>query len=853
MVRPRGFAGLLVVLSLVSSAVVTACGGDDDDAPPSTRGTSGAGGDEAVAGSAGGDGGAVDGTAGGAAGEPAWGPLELVSRTPEPDDSDVWFYEPIVLEVSNPLDEATVTTTGAFTVSIGGVPQAQTLALSADGKRVTIELKAPPVLAATAELEIGAGVRDRRGGALTPESWSYRLPLWQSPPEISDEAELPALALDAQDRPLVASIEGGEVLVRRFDGAAWVTLGGALNPGGNASSAPALVFSPKLGPVVAYGDAGTVSVASWDGQSWKALGGMLSASDEGVALALGQSGELMLALRVTSGIEVRSWDGSELAELATAAVSPGTLAGFALAVDDATPVLAYYDDTPRLILARRTGSTFSELAAPLLLAELPNGAPSLFVRDGAVYVAYVDHDELSANAFVRVRQKDASVLEPFGAALDLSFDADVSAPQIAAAGADAIAVTWNETQSGVNKLYAALWNAGRPQFLGSALQSRKSGPFALGLAVDSHGNPNVVYAADGATLVRYNGSPEAPFGLSGRASTKSCVLPATDSASFPTKLVDTGCYEDVAKHQVMDAALPYELNTALWSDGALKRRFIVLPDDATITATDTGAWTLPVGAIVIKEFWYERVAGDPSSAFPMETRFLVKRCEEDGSCVAPLEGYSYRWNEAGTEATLLTDAEAPPSTGLIVKWPVTSGGDPEDAGNHSHTYPSRAQCVRCHNASVGRYLGLQTPQLNRPAAFPQAVDNQLRTFEAIGVFSKPLSAGGADSKARLPSANDPAFTLQERALAYFHANCAHCHNPQGERPAIDFRYYGGAGLTADNICSELNPGSSGNSPIYVRDSSRPGGMPPIATLVPDTRQLPVTAAWIDALTACPGP
>ena len=27
----------------------------------------------------------------------------------------------------------------------------------------------------------------------------------------------------------------------------------------------------------------------------------------------------------------------------------------------------------------------------------------------------------------------------------------------------------------------------------------------------------------------------------------------------------------------------------------------------------------------------------------------------------------------------------------------------------------------------------------------------------------------------------------------------------------------------------------------------------IATLVPDERELPVTAAWIDGLTACPGP
>jgi hypothetical protein len=450
-----------------------------------------------------------------------------------------------------------------------------------------------------------------------------------------------------------------------------------------------------------------------------------------------------------------------------------------------------------------------------------------------------------------LRKKGTSELTPFGAALDLSFDADASSPRVGAGVDGGISVCWLESQSGLTRLYAARAKLGRLQFLGSALEAKQAAPTSLGIAVDSSGNPNLVYAEGDITVVRYNGSPRAPFGIAARASTKSCVLPPTDAVDFPSKLSDTGCYRDVAKHRVMDAALPYELSTALWSDGALKRRFIVLPDGKTIDATDTGAWKLPIGAIVIKEFWYEKVAGDPSSAFPMETRFLVKRCEEEDGCFAPLEGYSYRWNEQGTEATLLSDSDAPPGTGLVVQWPVTSGGDVGEPNLHSHTYPSRAQCVRCHNASVGRYLGIQTPQLNRPATFDGAVDNQLRTFEAVGVFSKPLSAGGADAKARLPSSTDPSYPLQERALAYFHANCSHCHNPQGEKPTIDFRYYGGAGLTADNICDKLTPGDSQNSLIYTRDSLRPGGMPPIATLAPDPRELPVTAAWIDSLTACP--
>ncbi len=50
----------------------------------------------------------------------------------------------------------------------------------------------------------------------------------------------------------------------------------------------------------------------------------------------------------------------------------------------------------------------------------------------------------------------------------------------------------------------------------------------------------------------------------------------------------------------------------------------------------------------------------------------------------------------------------------------------------------------------------------------------------------------------------------------------------------------------------ITPGDSANSKLYLKDSSRSGGqMPPIATLLPDPVQLPVTAAWIDSLTSCP--
>jgi hypothetical protein len=177
---------------------------------------------------------------------------------------------------------------------------------------------------------------------------------------------------------------------------------------------------------------------------------------------------------------------------------------------------------------------------------------------------------------------------------------------------------------------------------------------------------------------------------------------------------------------------------------------------------------------------------------------------------------------------------------------------------HDHVYPGRTDCVRCHNTGAGRFLGIQTPQLNRAHEFANAIDNQIRTFASIGALASAPSAPAALT--RLPQPRDPSLPLEQRVRAYFHSNCSHCHNPASEQPAPDFRYQG-AGITATNICDKLVKGSPSQSPLYLKDATRaptpvpaPGvgaQMPPIATLLPDARQLPLTFAWIESGTSCP--
>ena len=181
------------------------------------------------------------------------------------------------------------------------------------------------------------------------------------------------------------------------------------------------------------------------------------------------------------------------------------------------------------------------------------------------------------------------------------------------------------------------------------------------------------------------------------------------------------------------------------------------------------------------------------------------------------------------------------------------------ASMHTHSYPSRQQCVQCHNQAAGRVLGLQAAQLNRSLDYGGVVDNQLRTLAHIGV----LTGMASGEPPRLPTPNDQSFSLEQRARGYFHANCSHCHRAGGTQLTVDFRY--DAPLSATNVCNKLIPGDPDQSRVYRKDLYRgpapmpasgtePGGgnqMPPLATLVQDPRQLAVTYAWIDGMQSCP--
>jgi len=297
---------------------------------------------------------------------------------------------------------------------------------------------------------------------------------------------------------------------------------------------------------------------------------------------------------------------------------------------------------------------------------------------------------------------------------------------------------------------------------------------------------------------------------------------------FPLHLVDTGCVDGSDPARPASGMVPYDLVTPFWSDGAAKERWLALPEGAQIVVAPDGDFTLPPGSVTMKQF---RLGGKL-----IETRFFVRH--GDGSW----GGYTYEWNETGTDATLL----AGPAQRVV--------------NGQTWSYPSQAQCLECHTAAAGFSLGLESAQLNRDLFYPTTgrTANQLTTLSAIGMFQTALPEP-IGAQPRLEGT-----TTNQRARAWLHSNCAGCHRPGGPTPsAMDLRH--GTSFAAMGVCNVVPTlgsfGISGARLLEPADASRSilsvrahrvgaGGMPPLARSLVDLAGVGTLDTWIRSIPSC---
>src|SRR4051812_28523541 len=123
--------------------------------------------------------------------------------------------------------------------------------------------------------------------------------------------------------------------------------------------------------------------------------------------------------------------------------------------------------------------------------------------------------------------------------------------------------------------------------------------------------------------------------------------PAPDAplpTALPAHLSEAGLYSDFDGRVLADGTRPFAPNNVLWSDGAIKTRWIQLPDGKQIDSSDMDHWKFPVGTKFFKEFALDGKR--------LETR-LIWRVADTGNRERDTLFGAYVWNDDETEATFM--------------------------------------------------------------------------------------------------------------------------------------------------------------------------------------------------------
>lgn len=761
------------------------------------------------------DGGGSDG---GDTGAPDTTPPRLVSITPAPG-SATWLHEPVRFVFDEPIAAAV-----HAIATIDGVAIGASAVLEAPNTLAVVIDPAARGVGALA-VHVDPGITDAAGNVTSaPLDAGFALTAWSGAAvDRGVAAAAPSLAVDRGGVVAawtVGAAPARRVVVGRLDRGAWSALGDPLGTGDASSAAIAVDASAR--PVVAWIEAGAGHVARWDGTTWSALASPGAGS--AVALAAAPDGDPVVAVFGAVAAVRRLAGDAWQAVGSDMPITDERVGEPALAVGDAVAI-GWIDAGLRLRVYRSAAGSSWTAIAPIALAAPPRGSShlSLAARGGTIAAAW----DAWAGSFGVVAAQvtgSATAWTALGHALDVDVADDAIGPAIAIDATGAPIVAWTErisaNQRGIVARYTGRWTiVGGATFLADP----GAAPSRVQLALADGQAPVVGWTAGGTVgVARFNGPAVAAVGRAVRRSVAGCAISAT---APPPLLSQTGCFAITAAGLPTPhpGLVPYDVVSELWSDTAHKRRWIALPDGGpAMTMSATGAWAAPIGTLIIKEFALETTPGDPATRRVIETRFLIRDAALDW------QGFSYRWRDDGSDATIQ------PDEAQTFSWTL------DDGSQTPHVYPSRSHCLSCHERSFGPLLGLRPEQLQRWADYDGVIADQLPTLTQLGI-------GPASNAAPLVSPQDPSETVEHRMRGYMAANCAHCHNP--DHVSIkDLRYT--TPLASTRLCETIVPGSPASSVVYQKVSSRPG-MPALGSAIVDPFAVALLGTWISQMTSCP--
>jgi uncharacterized repeat protein (TIGR03806 family) len=351
-----------------------------------------------------------------------------------------------------------------------------------------------------------------------------------------------------------------------------------------------------------------------------------------------------------------------------------------------------------------------------------------------------------------------------------------------------------------------------------------------------------------------------------------------DQSTAPQKL--SGWHfvlSDGAKLTLNAGVVPYDLNTALFSDYAFKFRALYVPAGKQLGYKTDGTLDFPVGSAIMKTFYYPKANGtdatytgvaranqteqggsiDLATHRLIETRVLVLQPNGTWS------GLPYVWDADQKDATLKIG-------GASVNLELVGGG----AANEKFVYgvPNASTCEKCHSTENAGGKGIlpigpKARNMNKSYAYDGGVTkNQLVNLDDLKLLAGFTGLANAPVNADW---RDATQTLEARAKAYLDVNCAHCHNPGGNAAqsglTLDFATVGTTTTPSKwGVCKKplayggpgmpyrygIEPGQADVSLLLYRLSHTATAdvMPTVGRKVNHSEGIALVTDWINSLT-----
>lgn len=311
-----------------------------------------------------------------------------------------------------------------------------------------------------------------------------------------------------------------------------------------------------------------------------------------------------------------------------------------------------------------------------------------------------------------------------------------------------------------------------------------------------------------------------------------------------SKLSEYGFFQTPLKElRPTEQVFPYELNSALFTDYAFKKRFIYLPKDKSIGFNPADTLNFPDGAVIIKNFYYPADFKEPDENWRIiETRLLIRES-------ANWKALTYLWNKEQTEALLeVAGAELP------VTWRDKKG----QVRSITYSVPNLNQCKSCHmRTDKLSTIGPVARQLNKDVDG----ENQLLRWQKAGKLNGLADIKSVSRLANYESTNE---AIDARARGWLEVNCAHCHRTDGPAKtsglhllaSVNERLHLGigkvpvaAGKGSGGLLYDIVPGKANESILVYRIKSTDSGemMPELGRSIVHEEGLQLITDWINEM------